>query len=29
LSPERATKERLEQILSARVTPYYEHRIAA
>ena len=29
LSPEQASKERLEQILSDRVTPYYEHRIAA
>jgi putative SOS response-associated peptidase YedK len=29
LAPERATKDRLEQILSDRVIPYYEHRIAA
>lgn len=29
LSPEQASKERLEQILSDRVTPYYEHRVAA
>ena len=29
LSPDRATKDRLEQILSERVNPYYEHRIAA
>ena len=29
LAPERATKERLEEILSDRVQPYYEHRIAA
>jgi putative SOS response-associated peptidase YedK len=29
LAPEAATKERLEQILSDRVAPYYEHRIAA
>jgi putative SOS response-associated peptidase YedK len=29
LSPEQASRERLEQILSDRVTPYYEHRVAA
>ena len=29
LAPERASKERLEQILSDRAVPYYEHRIAA
>jgi putative SOS response-associated peptidase YedK len=29
LAPERVTKERLEGILSDRVTPYYEHRLAA
>ena len=29
LAPDGATKERLEQILSDRVVPYYEHRIAA
>ena len=29
LVPERATKERLEQILSQRVAPFYEHRVAA
>jgi putative SOS response-associated peptidase YedK len=29
LSPDRAAKGRLEQILSERVSPYYEHRIAA
>ncbi len=29
LATERETEERLEQILSERVAPYYEHRIAA
>jgi putative SOS response-associated peptidase YedK len=29
LTPERASKDRLEQILSERVSPYYEHRVAA
>jgi putative SOS response-associated peptidase YedK len=29
LSPEQTSKERLEEILSDRVKPYYEHRIAA
>ena len=29
LAPEQASKERLEEILSDRVRPYYEHRVAA
>jgi len=29
LNPEQTSKERLEEILSDRVKPYYEHRIAA
>ena len=29
LSPEQTSKPRLEEILSDRMTPYYEHRIAA
>ena len=29
LAPEHVTKVRLEGILSERVAPYYEHRVAA